>query len=101
MNNIQSQPQITRVLTVQNQLKTLVTLHENKHVTSRVFDYLSQVTPPNANLARLSIDYGLNIITIDATADSAATVNKFVDTLKFTNTRSEVIQPPLLASHLS
>lgn len=84
INNIQSQPQITRVLTVQNQLKTLVTLHESKHVTSRVFDYLSQVTPPNANLARLSIDYGLSTITIDGTADSAATVNKFVDTLKFT-----------------
>lgn len=84
-SSIQSQPQILQVLTVQNQLVTLVNLHANKHITSRVFDYLSQLTPNGVNLSRLSIDYSTNSMIIDGTADSATSVNQFVDTLKFTN----------------
>ncbi len=82
---IQAEPDITKILTVQNQLMTLSTLHANKHVSSRVFDYLSQLTPNGVSLSRLSIDYSKNSMTIDGNADSAASVNKFVDTLKFTN----------------
>lgn len=82
---IQSQTDITKILTVQNQLTTLSNLHSNKHITSRVFDDLVQITPAGVNLSRLSLDYTKNIITIDGTADSATSVNKFVDTLKFTN----------------
>jgi len=83
--NIKNEPQILKILTVQNQLQTLVSLHADKHITSRVFDYLSQVTPPNVSLGRLSIDYETNTMTIDGQADTAASVNKFIDTLKFTN----------------
>lgn len=83
-NNIQSQPQVTKALTIQNQLQTLTKLHSDKHIMSRLFGYLSQVTPPNASLARVSIDTSTNTMTIDGTADSATTVNKFIDTLKFT-----------------
>ena len=83
-NTIQSQPEITKILTVQNQLTTLVTLHSQKHITSRLFDYLVQLTPATVNLSRLSIDNSKNTIAIDGTADSAASVNQFADTLKFT-----------------
>lgn len=84
INDIQSEPEITKILTVQNQLVTLSDLHASKHITSRVFDYLSQVTPAGVSLSRLSIDYARDAITIDGTADTATSVNKFVDTLKFT-----------------
>lgn len=82
--SISAQPQITKILTVQNQLASLATLHAGKNITSRAFDYLSQVTPINVNLARLSLDYGNKTLSLDGTADSAASVNKFIDTLKFT-----------------
>lgn len=85
INEINNQPQMTKILTVQNQLSTLVSLHADKSITSRVFDDLVQLTPLGVNLARLSIDYSKNTISLDGTADSAANVNKFADTLKFTN----------------
>lgn len=84
VKNIQSQTDITKILTIQNQLTTLSNLHSQKHVTSRVFDDLIQITPTGVNLSRLTMDYTKNTIAIDGTADSAASVNKFVDTLKFT-----------------
>lgn len=84
INDIQSEKDITKVITVQNQLTTLADLHSSKHISSRVFSYLSQVTPAGVNLSRLSIDYSKNTMTIDGTADTATSVNKFVDTLKFT-----------------
>lgn len=84
IKDIESEPGISKVLTVQNQLTSLADLHANKNISSRVFDYLAQVTPTGVNLSRLSVDLTKNTISIDGTADTAANVNKFVDTLKFT-----------------
>jgi Tfp pilus assembly protein PilN len=72
------------VLTIQNQLSALPSLHQTKHVTSRLFDYLPQVTPNNVFIGKLSIDTTANTISITGTADTVESVNKFVDTLKFT-----------------
>ncbi|MEX2006749.1 MAG: PilN domain-containing protein [Candidatus Saccharimonadales bacterium] len=77
-------PEIEKVLTVQNQLQTLSTLHADKHVTSRVFDYLSQVTPAQVSLSRLSLDFATNVMMVEGSANSQASVNQFIDTLKFT-----------------
>ena len=60
-------------------------LHQNKHITSRIFTYLPQVTPANVQISRISLDLGSGVITIDGTADSQISVNTFIDTLKFTN----------------
>jgi Tfp pilus assembly protein PilN len=77
-------PNLDKVLTVQNQLQTLVTLHQQKHITSRIFDYLPQVTPTNVFIGRLSLDTTNNVINLDGTAGSQHDVNIFIDTLKFT-----------------
>lgn len=76
---------LDKILTVQNQLKTLVSLHQNKHVSSRIFTYLPQISPASAHVGRLGIDFSTNILQIDGTADSTHAVNTFIDTLKFTN----------------
>jgi Tfp pilus assembly protein PilN len=75
---------LSNILTVQNQQKTLVTLHGSKHISSRLFTYLPEVTPTNVNIGRVLLDFKANTIEIDGTADSAHSVNTFVDTLKFT-----------------
>lgn len=75
---------LNQVLTVQNQLQTLATIHQNKHISSRIFGYLPQVTPTNVNIGRLALDFTTNTMIIDGTADSQHTVNTFIDTLKFT-----------------
>lgn len=76
--------QLDRILTVQNQLTTLSDLHAKKHISSRLFSYLTQVTPPNAQVSGLSLDLLENNLQIDGTADSQTMVNSFIDTLKFT-----------------
>src|SRR5438270_5715427 len=44
---LQDKPQIDRILTVQNQLESLTSLHSQKYAASRIFDYLNSVTPSN------------------------------------------------------
>jgi hypothetical protein len=75
---------LDKVLTIQSQLNSLVTLHQNKHITSRIFTYLPQVTPANVSITKLDIDTSTNALTIAGTAGSHATVNAFIDTLKLT-----------------
>ncbi len=88
INNLYSQLQnvenLGKVLTVQNQLGSLVDLHRSEHVSSRIFTYMSDLTPVNVSIGRLAVDFKTNSMAIDGTADSQKTVNTFIDTLKFT-----------------
>jgi len=75
---------IDKVLTVQNQLTALTGLHESKPATERVLPFLSKMTPQAATISQASVNFTTNSFVIIGTADSLVTVNKFVDTLKFT-----------------
>jgi Tfp pilus assembly protein PilN len=77
-------PNLDKTLTVQNQLKSLSGLHANKHVVSRVFNYIPQVTPQFVCFGKLSVDTTQNTMIIEGTSDSQKSINTFVDTLKFT-----------------
>ena len=81
---IQSIPDINRILTVQNQLNTINQLHDDKPVTTRLFAFLETVTPADVDINRVEISFGGQSIQIAGQATDLATVNKFVDTLKFT-----------------
>jgi len=77
---------INKVLTVQNQLKSLDTLHADKPITSRIYDYLAKITPALVTVSKLAVDNneGIQTISIQGSTNTLETVNKFVDTLKFT-----------------
>lgn len=75
---------LTKILTVQNQLQTLPNLDNSKVVSSRLFAYLTQVTPANASIATLDADFTANTIEVTGSAPDLETVNEFVDTLKYT-----------------
>jgi Tfp pilus assembly protein PilN len=77
-------PDLAKITTVQNQLQTLVSLHQGKYITSRIFNYLPQVTPSNASIGKLDVDLAATTMIISGNADSQATVNSFIDTLKLT-----------------
>lgn len=81
---LQSIPDLNKILTVQNQLGSLTTLHDQKPITSRMITYLGQLTPAQATISNVKLDYATNTISITGNADALSTVNKFVDTLKFT-----------------
>lgn len=74
---------IDRVVTVRNQLQTLSGLHQNKHAISRIFLYMPQLTPSSAAIGNMALDLSANTLQISGNADSQATINTFVDTLKY------------------
>jgi Tfp pilus assembly protein PilN len=80
---------LNKILTIQNQLNSLTTLHSQKPVTSRLFNFLPQLTPTNVNISDITIRYEDSSIAVNGTATSLEAVNKFVDTLKFTEYTTE------------
>jgi len=81
---LQAIPNLNKVLTVQNQLSALPALHKQKPVASRLFGYMSQLTPSQVTISNINADFTAHTITLTGDADSIATVNQFADTLKFT-----------------
>lgn len=89
---LNSQKDIDRMLTVQNQLTSLTQLHADKPAVTRAFDYLNQITPDKiVSITKLNVDYTLSTITLTGTADSLTSVNKYVDTLKFTTFSNDTV----------
>lgn len=84
ISTLQSIPDLSKVLTVQNQLNSLTPLHQQKPAASRVFDYLGQITPAKISISDAKIDFTAGTITISGNADALSTVNQYVDTIKFT-----------------
>lgn len=85
VQKLQGTKDLDRILTIQNQLKTLPTLHSGKPEVSRIFTYMSQVTPGNVTLSKLDVDFESGTLILAGGAEDLLSVNKFVDTLKFTN----------------
>jgi len=82
---LEKQPNINTVLTVQNQLESLTTLHAAKPAASNLFStYLTQITPASVNISSFHIDFTTVSGTITGTADTLSSVNQYVDTLKKT-----------------
>ena len=75
---------LDKILTVQNQLKSLSSLHSDKPVVSRIFTYLPQITPNDVQISKIDIGLDDPTMSIQGTAKSLEAANKFVDTLKFT-----------------
>jgi hypothetical protein len=82
--DLQSTKDLNKILTVQDQLGALTSLHEQKPETNRLIPYIKQLTPAAASISNLSLDFSADTMTITGSADSLQTVNQFVDTLKFT-----------------
>jgi len=81
---LQQTADLSKILTVQNQLKALPALHDTKPVASRIFGYIRQSTPVSVSISRVNVDFVKHVITITGAADSLNTINTFADTLKFT-----------------
>lgn len=81
---LQNEPQINKILTVQNQLDSLTSLHASKPAAPKLFDYLNQVTPVNVNITDFTTDFTQHTATITGTSGSLTNVNQYIDTLKYT-----------------
>ncbi|MEO7363885.1 MAG: PilN domain-containing protein [Candidatus Saccharimonadales bacterium] len=82
--DLQGRKELNKILTVQNQLQTIGTLQDGRPAVSRLFGYLNQLTPSSVSITNYTSDLTAQSVTITGTADALSSVNKFVDTLKFT-----------------
>ena len=81
---------ITKILTIQNQLNSLPNLYAKRPVTSRIFSFIQSTTPTEISIDQLGIDFNTSTITMQGKSTSLENVNKYVDTLKFTNFTTDV-----------
>lgn len=91
IKKLNSTEDLNKILTIQNQLNSLPQLHTNKPITSRIFGYVQQITPVQADISSLQLNMETNTITISGTADSVVTANKFADTVKFATYKSSTV----------
>jgi len=82
--DIQSTKDINKVLTIQNQLSSIDSLHANKPETMRLFTYITQITTKAVSIQSFNLDFTTNKIDVQGQAPSVEEMNKYVDTLKFT-----------------
>lgn len=99
---------LSKTLTIQNQLTKISSLHSDKKIDSRIFDVLVAIIPPSPNqvqVSNLAIDSDLGVISIEGqAARSYAAVEVFRKTIegaqvKFTNDQGQ--QQVALASEVS
>jgi len=88
-HQLKAVPDLDKILTVQNQLNTLTGLHDQKVVSSRLFGYISQITPTQASISSLNIDFTAHTMTVNGEAPSIAVINTFTDTLKSTTYKTD------------
>lgn len=74
---------LDKVLTIQNQLGSLTTLHDDKVVSSRTLAFVQQTTPSDVSINNLAVDYAATTMVITGQSPSLDRVNTFIDTLKF------------------
>jgi Tfp pilus assembly protein PilN len=86
---LKSVKDLNKILTVQNQLSTLTGLHNQKPVASRLFSYLSQITPQQAGLNKLTVDFDANTMTLGGSAQTLDTISTYTDTLKSTTYKTD------------
>lgn len=83
VKTLNSVEDLNKILTVQNQLKSLPGLYDDRKISSRIFGYISQLTPAAANISSFKLDMNGNTVSIAGTADGTTTINQYADTLKF------------------
>lgn len=81
---LNEKPDLAKILTVQKQLEALPGLHQEKPVTSRLFNFMSQLVPNS--IALNSVKVSLEDETIEFSGESKQTdtkdINVFADMLK-------------------
>ena len=83
-SDLRSTPNLSKMLTVQNQLKALDEKHKEKLATSRTFDFFNQITPTNVAISQMTLDTVAKTIVVTGSAPTNEAVNAFVDAMKYT-----------------
>lgn len=83
ISQLRSVEDLDKILTIQNQLGSITQLHEEKMMASRVFEYMSTTVPKDVSITGIEITKEESKLVFKGRSKDLATLNKFVDTLKF------------------
>lgn len=98
---LQSVEDLDKILTVQSQLNSLSTLHDEKVISSRLYDLITRVTPNDTNISSLTIDFSATTLEVSGQVATLALVNKFADSFKFAEYRtSEDAEPAAMFTNV-
>jgi Tfp pilus assembly protein PilN len=86
---LEGNSELTKILSVQNQLETLPALYDGRPAVNRLPIFIEQTTPVNIGLGKTSVDFSTSKFEITGSSDSLGSVNAYVDTLKFTKFKSD------------
>ena len=98
---------LTKTLTIQNQLTKISILNNDKKIDSRIFDVLNAIIPPDPNsvqISNLNIDSATGLVTIDGQAQNSYTAleifKKTIDgaKLRYTDSQNNKQEIPLASS---
>jgi hypothetical protein len=95
-SQLKSNANLNKILTIQNQLKTLPQLDDEKPVVTRLSTYITELTPATASISSLQVDFSADTFSITGTANGLSDVNQFIDAIKFSTysvTGSSVTTP--------
>lgn len=73
---------LAKIVTIQNQLTALPAIEDTTVAASRLFGYVSTITPNEITLTQLRIDFENSGVELRGNGESFKAVNTFVDTLK-------------------
>ena len=84
-NELNSIEDLTKILTIQNQLNSLPALYDGRPAVTRLSDYLDQTTPATViTLSSVKYDFSGSTAEVTGNAKTLEALNVFIDTLKFT-----------------
>ncbi len=73
---------LDKIITVQSQLDSLPSLYAQDPQVSRIFGYITQLTPPNVTIGDLQLDFTQDTMEIRGSAPGLDDVNAYTDSLK-------------------
>lgn len=88
---------LSKILTVQNQLGSLPALHGSKTAINRLFVFMNQLIPADITVSDIEIDFESRVIRITGNAPLLEDVNRLVDTFKFAEYTSDEFTEPVKA----
>ena len=82
ISQLTNSPDFDKVVTIQNQLKVLPDLHNQKPAVNRMFGWLKTLVPDDVSLNSLKLDFSNNTVEVKGAGKDLKAINVFIDTLK-------------------
>src|SRR5690349_5472303 len=87
---LENEPDLSRILSIQNQLNKLPDLYDGRPAITRLPGYLDQITPVGTGMSSLNLDLSSSKMEITASAKSLELMYNHVDTIKYTEVVKKV-----------